>query len=53
MPLDSGFKGHQLVGAVASDHLTPETHQAIAHLLDGASLENAAVFADQIKSGPR
>ena len=53
IPLDWGFKGHQVVGAIASQHLTPKAQQAVAQLLDGASLESVAGFADQIKSEPR
>ena len=51
MPLDWGFKGHQVVGAIASQHLTPKAQQAVAQLLEDYQDFNALMDQLPIPTG--
>lgn len=42
-----GPQGHRLVALVAAEHLTPVARRNVAWLLDGASLADVAVWADE------
>jgi nuclease S1 len=44
-----GATGHELVGDVAERHLTPKTKAAIEELLDGRTLADVSIWADDIK----
>jgi hypothetical protein len=46
-----GPQGHRLVALVAAARLTPEAGRAVAWLLDGASLADVSVWADQYLDG--
>ncbi len=45
-----GPTGHRVVGQVAGEHLSRKARRAVAKLLDGQSLAEAATFGDDIKS---
>lgn len=51
--LDWGKTGHQVVGAIAKQHLSSSAHKAIDDLLDGASLAFISTYADEIKFNPK
>jgi len=42
-----GAQGHRLVALVAAQRLAPETRDAVATILDGRSLADVAVWADE------
>ena len=46
-----GPQGHRLVAMVAERHLTPAARQNVASLLDGRSLADVAIWADEYLSG--
>lgn len=46
-----GPQGHRLVAQVAASHLTPEARQAADALLDGATLADVSVWADEYLAG--
>jgi hypothetical protein len=47
-PLEAwGLQGHRLVALVATSHLTTVSHLNVSWLLDGASLADVAVWADE------
>jgi hypothetical protein len=47
-----GPTGHRIVGLIAESRLCPATRQYLEPLLDGATLANAGVWADVIRSDP-
>jgi hypothetical protein len=47
-----GPTGHRIVGLIAESRLCPETRRYLEPLLDGATLANAGVWADVIRSDP-
>jgi hypothetical protein len=51
-PLEAwGPQGHRLVALIAANHLTPAARRATAALLDGRSLADIAVWADDYVAG--
>lgn len=44
-----GYIGHQAVGIIAENHLTPEATKAVRELLGGRSLGDIASWADEIR----
>jgi len=46
-----GPQGHRLVALVAERHLTPAARQNVAWLLDGRSLADVSIWADEYLSG--
>ena len=46
-----GPQGHRLVALVAERHLTPTARQAVNRLLDGRSMADIAVWADDYRDG--
>jgi hypothetical protein len=46
-----GPQGHRLVALVAERHLTPAARQHVAWLLDGRSLADVSIWADEYLSG--
>lgn len=44
-----GAQGHRVVAAIAADLLTPSARRAASALLDGRTLADIAVWADQIR----
>ncbi|WP_432328037.1 S1/P1 nuclease [Mucilaginibacter sp. P25] len=44
-----GYIGHQAVGIIAENHLTPEARQAVQLLLSGRSLGDIASWADEVR----
>ena len=47
-----GPTGHRIVGLIAESRLCPDTRRYLEPLLDGATLANAGVWADVIRSDP-
>ena len=41
--------GHRMVASIAEQRLTPHTAEAVRDILDGQSLADASVWADNIK----
>lgn len=52
-PLDWGRMGHQVVGEIAQQYLTPNAQKEINGLLDGVSLASISNYGDEIKSNPK
>lgn len=46
-----GPQGHRLVALIAADHLTDTARRNVAWLLDGRSLADVSVWADEIRDG--
>ena len=51
--MDWGRTGHQVVGALAQEHLTPKAQKEVDGLLDGVSLASISNYGDKIKSNPK
>ena len=51
--MDWGRTGHQVVGALAQQYLTPKAHKEVEGLLDGVSLASISNCGDKIKSDPK
>ncbi|MFD2872017.1 S1/P1 nuclease [Mucilaginibacter ximonensis] len=47
-----GFKGHQAVGTIAENHLTPQAKAAVKELLGNQSLADVATWADEVREEP-
>ena len=47
-----GFKGHQAVGTIAENHLTPQAKAQIKDLLGNQSLADVATWADEVREEP-
>jgi nuclease S1 len=47
-----GPNGHRIVGRIAANHLTAEATVAVASLIGPESLDQAATWADEIRSDP-
>jgi hypothetical protein len=47
---DWGKTGHRAVGEIASKHLSRKARKAINDLLDGTSLAEVSIYADEIRS---
>jgi len=47
-----GSTGHQLVGLIAAEELCPEASAAVSDLLDGETIADAGLWADQIRGDP-
>jgi hypothetical protein len=47
-----GFKGHQTVGTIAENHLTPQARAQIKGLLGSQSLADVATWADEVREEP-
>src|ERR1700738_1525339 len=45
-----GVVGHQTIGKIAENHLTPKARQAIEHYLGSESLAEISTFADEVRS---
>jgi hypothetical protein len=45
-----GAKGHRIIGAIASQHLTASTKATIQEILQGDDLATAATWADEMRS---
>lgn len=48
-----GIKGHQAVGQIAENHLTPKTRESIQKLLGHESLAEVSTWADEIRTIPQ
>lgn len=44
-----GPEGHEVVGLIAANHLTPRARQGVSQLLGGQTLASVANFADQVR----
>ena len=51
--MDWGKTGHQVVGALAQQHLTPKAQKEVDGLLDRVSLASISNYGDKIKSNPK
>ena len=51
--MDWGRTGHQVVGALAQQYLTPKAQKEVDGLLDGVSLASISNYGDKIKSNPK
>ncbi|MEK9517418.1 MAG: S1/P1 nuclease [Flavobacteriaceae bacterium] len=51
--MDWGRTGHQVVGALAQQYLTPKAQKEVDGLLDGVSLVSISNYGDEIKSNPK
>jgi S1/P1 Nuclease len=46
-----GTKGHQVIARIAEERLSSRARRGVSDLLDGASLESVANWADMVKTG--
>jgi len=47
-----GFKGHQAVGTIAENHLTPQAKENVKALLGTQSMADVATWADEVRNEP-
>ena len=47
-----GAKGHDIVAAIAEEHLTPKAKRKIKKLLDGRSIVYYSSWMDNIQNSP-
>lgn len=48
-----GALGHQITGAIAEDHLTPQARKALQKITRGESLKKLSTWADRQRSNPK
>ncbi len=51
--MEWGGTSHQVVVALAQQHLTPKAKKKVDGLLDGVSLASISNYGDKIKSNPK
>ncbi len=48
-----GEAGHRIISRLATARLSPETRRAVESLLDGRSIENVSLWADEVRRLPQ